>query len=501
MSGGTYQPRWLLLPVYLIIVLLICLVGLIQTANAASTKPQGEWSQIYTWPDVAIHLSLLPDGKVVSFSDDDHGEYHTKGTRAADFSKGFVIDIPINGEPLTGDAAYIPNRSTNLFCSGHSLLPDGRLFISGGHEGKDHLGSQDITILNKSNGQYVWGTQSAKMAYGRWYPTVLTLANGEMLMLAGSRTTSTDENPLPEVWKVGGGIRALTAAVRDNIPYFPNLHVAPNGKTFMAGPSQATSYLTTSGTGSWSAGPARKVANRRYGPSVMYAPGKILMAGGGDPATKTAEIINLGATNPSWTYTNSMAYARRHHNATILPDGKVLVTGGTAASNDETKAVFAAEVWDPAIGGWITMASMKVPRLYHSSALLLPDGRVLSSGGGRGSGGKDYKNAEIFSPPYLFDGSRPTIESSPASANYGQTFFVGTPNVSAITKVSLIKLGSTTHTNNMNQLINFPSFTKATNGLNVALATNRNAFTPGHYLLFILNSNGVPSIAKVIHIS
>jgi hypothetical protein len=233
----------------------------------------------------------------------------------------------------------------------------------------------------------------------------------------------------------------------------------------------------------------------------MYTPGKVLMVGGSDPGTKTAEIIDLNAAAPAWQYTGSMVYARRHLNATILPDGKVLVTGGTVAGNDESKAVYAAELWNPATGQWTTMASMKVPRLYHSTALLLPDGRVLSAGGGRGSGGKDYENAEIFSPAYLFDGPRPTISSAPGTAVYGQTIFVGTPDVGTISKVSLLRLGSVTHTNNMNQLINFPTFAKVAGGVNVTLSSNRNMLTPGHYMLHIIKSNGVPSIARMIRIN
>jgi hypothetical protein len=224
------------------------------------------------------------------------------------------------------------------------------------------------------------------------------------------------------------------------------------------------------------------------------------MAGGGNPGTRTAEIIDLNAAAPAWRYTHSMAFARRHNNLTLLPDGKVLVTGGTAADNDESRAVFSAELWDPATGLWMTMASMKVPRLYHSTALLLPDGRVLSAGGGRTPTGKDYENAEIFSPAYLFDGPRPTISSAPGTAVYGQTIFVGTPDVGTIGKVSLLKLGSVTHTNNMSQHINFPTYAKVAGGLNVTLSSDRNIVTPGYYMLYLIKSNGVPSIARMIRI-
>jgi hypothetical protein len=192
-------------------------------------------------------------------------------------------------------------------------------------------------------------------------------------------------------------------------------------------------------------------------------------------------------------------------NATVLPDGKVLVTGGSSApGNDAAGAILAAEMWDPATGSWTTMASMQVPRLYHSTAVLLPDGRVLSAGGGRPpakDGGTNNLNAEIYSPPYLFNGPRPTIGSAPATIGYGQTFAVQTPDAASIAKVRLIRLSSVTHSTNMNQRIETLSFTQASDGLNVTVPSNRNLLPPGHYMLFILNGAGVPSIATIVQVS
>jgi len=203
-----------------------------------------------------------------------------------------------------------------------------------------------------------------------------------------------------------------------------------------------------------------------------------------------------------------MAYARRQLNATLLPDGKVLATGGTSGGgfNNATGTVFAAEMWDPATGTWSTMAGMQVPRLYHSSAVLLPDGRVLSAGGGRPAAAgeepaTEHRDAEIYSPPYLFKGARPTITSAPTTRlGYNQTFLVGTAEATSITKVTLIRLSSSTHAFNMNQLINNLNFSQGGGGLNVTTPLNSNLCPPGHYMLFILNGNGVPSVAKIIQI-
>jgi galactose oxidase len=248
---------------------------------------------------------------------------------------------------------------------------------------------------------------------------------------------------------------------------------------------------------------------RNWGSSVMYDDGKVLLVGGNPcapysstcttPTTATAEIINLNSSSPTWQYTNPMAGPRKLHNATLLADGKVLVTGGSRGSENPNKTpsdpAYPAESWDPATGTWSTMASLTAIRGYHSTALLLPDGRVLSAGAPGG------KSAEIYSPPYLFKGARPTISSAPTGVSYGQSFFVGTAAATSITKVTMIALTSVTHSFNMSQRIIRPSFSLAGGGLNVVAPSSRNTAPPGYYMLFILNGNGVPSVAKIIQIS
>jgi hypothetical protein len=457
----------------------------------------GQWSPIYDWPCVSIHMHLLPDGKVLSWADDD------TDARNAGFTKTYVVEVPIDSPP--GNVSFVPNTTTNLFCSGHTFLPDGRLITTGGHNGIDQYGATDVLIFEDRNGQYGWFIQPGHMNAGRWYPTTAGVSNGEAVVLGGSEITGV-ENPLPQVWQTdsGGGLRDLTAATRV-VPWYPRSHLAPNGKLFMAGPDQVTSYLDTTGTGQWTDLAPRVYGYRDYGSSVMYDNGKVMITGGGNPPTSTAEIIDLNAATPAWQFTGFMQFARRQMNATLLPDGKVLATGGTSSAgfSDATSPVLAAEMWDPATGQWTTMASMQIPRLYHSTALLLPDGRVLSAGGGRPaaySGGVDHWNAEIYSPPYLFKGPRPVITSAPSGLSYGQAFSVQTPDAATITDVTLVRLSSVTHSFNMNQRFNRLSFTRGAGVLNITAPSNPNLTPPGHYMMFILNGNGVPSIAKIIQI-
>ena len=188
----------------------------------------------------------------------------------------------------------------------------------------------------------------------------------------------------------------------------------------------------------------------------MYAPGKVIYVGGGNDAgsdlpTAAAEVIDLTEPTPSWRPAAPMQHRRRQHNATLLPDGTVLVTGGTAGAgfNDVSPGgpVHAAEVWDPATDTWTTLAAEAVDRCYHATALLLPDATVLSAGGGEFMVGPapnapadTHRDAQVFHPPYLFRGPRPVITSYPDELTAGGTFTVeatGPP----VARLTLLRLG------------------------------------------------------------
>jgi len=442
-------------------------------------------------------MHMLPSGKVLIWQDDNHPNYNTNGTRLGGSTVAYIWDVG------AGTTTQVNNTSVNEFCSGHAFLPDGRLLIAGGHAGSDGDGITDAFIFNSSNN--TWTQTNLPMSAGRWYPSAVTVGNGEIAVLSGADPGGGTNTP--EVWQTnsGGGWRLLTNATL-SLPLYPMMHLAPNGKVFVSGPDSTTRYLDTSGTGAWTTVATRVGANREYGSSVMYDVGKVLIMGGGDPVVNTAEVIDLNAGSPAWSSVGNMASARRQMNATILPNGKVFVTGGTTnAGNEPAGQVLSSEMWSPSTGNFTTMASAQTPRLYHSTAILLPDGRVISAGGGRP--GTEYKNAEIFSPPYLFvsgggAATRPTIDSHLSkSVRPGSTIFVTTPDATNISDVTLIALSSVTHTRNMNQRFNRLSFTQGMGGLNVTLPSSSNSIPPGYYMLFILNSNGVPSVAQIINVN
>jgi galactose oxidase len=437
-------------------------------AVAASEAEVGSWSAPFPLPVVAVHLSLLPNGRALYWGKE---------------------GVPQIWDPATGLSRSVPSEDW-LFCAGHGFLPDGRLLIAGGHIAQN-LGLRDINLFGKGK----W-TSSAPMLRGRWYPTVTTMATGAAVITAGTDETGINV-AVPEVW-TSGKVRALPGASLE-LPYYPRAFLAPNGKLFYAGEMGTTRYLDIAGSGGWTTVAERKFASRNYGAAVMYEPGKILYAGGG-LTTNTAEVIDLTRKGPAWRFTGSMEHARRHHNLTLLPTGEVLATAGVFGTqfNNIKRAVHAAEIWNPETGTWRTVASGTVARGYHGTALLLPDGRVFQAGSGEAPSAPDERNAEIYAPPYLFAGPRPTIAAAPKTAGYGGTFEVATPDAAAITKVSLIRLGSVTHGFDMNQRYQRLDFVASATGLSVTAPVNRKLTPPGHYMLFILNAAGVPSVASVV---
>ncbi|MCC3157552.1 DUF1929 domain-containing protein [Hymenobacter sp. 15J16-1T3B] len=462
----------------------------------------GSWSEPLTWPFVGIHTSVLPNGKVLTWQghlDDDFFTGTNLGTRV------FLWD-PAVPQTLT----QFDNSWSNVFCSGHTLLPNGNLLVAGGHS---HLGAGGYVGLDHTNiynfSTNSWQQNVPSMADRRWYPTTTTLANGEVLVVAG-QISGGQTNPIPEVW-TGVNWRSLTNSYKLQ-PDYPWMYVAPGGGVFDAGPQPETFYLNTAGSGAWSANvrPASSPGvSRGWGTSVMYLPGKILNIGGDNGGVmNSTELIDINGSAPTFTAGPTMAYPRFHANATLLPTGEVLVTGGTSSSGstNDIYAVLPAEIWTPPssgypLGFWTTVAPMRTPRLYHSTAVLLPDGSVLSAGGGQGGNYPTHTDAEVYRPPYLFvRAAKPAITSAPAYAAYGQTIAVQLSNPGSVQRATLVRLSSVTHSFNMNQRFNELAFAATANGVNVTIPPNANVCPPGHYMLFLLGGGGMPSRAHIIQI-
>ena len=459
----------------------------------------GQWSSPSSWPIVAVHMSLLPTGNVLAFDAWDAAPNSQKVWN-----------------PSTGTFVAVP-YGANLFCSGHVLLPDGRTLIVGGNVQAD-VGIKDATLFD--SGTNTW-SKAADMTVSRWYPTATVLGNGKVLVFGGDNIVDfalpyspsyfkeASPNSLPEIFDPASNTWQDLTSSKLTTPLYPFMFQLSDGRVLDAGPDLTTRVLNP-GTWTWST-----VTTSPFdgGDAVMYLPDKIMKSGSyanpdyyGTATYNTVPrtaVIDMSQQNPIWRETAPMSYPRSYHNLTLLPDGTVLGSGGMTTSDgvDLSKAVLPAEIWDPATETWRTVASLTTGREYHSTALLLADGRVLMAGGGQLHGrATDIYSGEVYSPPYLFKGARPTITSAPSLVNTGSSFTVTTPDAANIQKVALIRTPSVTHAFDENQRYIPLSFTRGTGQLTVQTPSNGNAAPPGYYMLFILNGSGVPSVASFVRL-
>ena len=513
------------------------------TFTIETPDKRGKWGKPFRLPNVGIHAHMLPNGLVLMWGRRDNPNQSLDTDTPSRLQPGAppappATCTPFLLNPATGVVVPTPRPmhgnpaiNANLFCSGHAFLPDGRLLVAGGHLA-DRLGLDQATIYDPVFGTW---TPTALMNHGRWCPTALSLADGSVLVLSGSiqpatATTQGFIDLVPQVWSNGRwtSIMQMPAGASDDADtggptdLDPRLHVASTGLVWMTSLTQ-TWTLDISNGGKWTAVPNVKRINgfRDCAPSVLYDLDRVIFIGGGNPPTANAEIIDLSQAQPAWQATGPMHFPRRQHNATILPDGTVLVTGGTRSGGsgppqnfnnlDPGQPVHIAELWNPTTGQWTQLAAEQTDRCYHSTAVLLPDATVLSAGSGeffpiegkkqQNDPQDSHRDAQVFSPPYLFRGDRPVITSAPALVHYGDEFEVGTAQSADILHVSWIRLSCVTRSFNANQRLTFLSHHAGARSLKVTAPATPNICPPGHYMLFILNRQGVPSTAAIVQIA
>ncbi len=460
-----------------------------KAATAATSPDQtGQWGSLMNWPIVAMHGELLPDGNILTWGDSSTG------------------DTAVVWNPTANTLTSIPDPFANPSCGGNNLLPDGRIITVGGGGISPADANTNVTGFQETN--QVWA-QLAGNAFPTWYASTTVLPNGNLLRLGGVNGCNNCNPEVPEEYSPATNKWTTLSNNPTLLPMYPFTYVRPDGTVAVTGASQVAEPLMiyNPATQTWTTSDPNVVDG---GSSAMYDTGKVIKAGsdygnsalGTNPSAATAYITDLGQATPTWTKTGSMANPRSFLNLTPLPDGTVLATGGgiTDNSGDLSGGVLPAEDWNPATGQWTTWDSMAVPRLYHSIALLMPDGRVLVAGTGDLPGVTNELNAQIFSPPYLFKGTRPTIASSPSTVQYGSSFQVSTPDASSITSVSLIRPAAVTHFFDQSSRRVSLSFTVSSGTLNVQAPANGADAPPGPYMLFIVNSNGVPSVASWVNL-
>ena len=481
----------------------------VSAAAAQDPGQGGSWSSVIPTDQgskvgvVPIFQAVLPNGKVLMW--DSVGQSAPEQMPTNNFTRAMVWDPTTNTYNRRDVSGY------NIFCAGYTQLANGNVLVAGGNKNAALDGIVQTHIFNWQNETWSRGPD---MAAARWYPAVQALGNNEAVIVGGGQA-------IPEVYQTDGKLRRLTNASGYSDRLYAFLTTRPNGQVELMGPATQMNTIDTSGTGAITATKARDGIARTYGGFATYDIGKVLVAGGGDITeggqshvpTKTAVLVGVNGSTTTVGSTASMSVGRRQHNLTILADGSVLATGGmskaTNANVDLNNPVFAAERWDPATGNWTVLSGASRVRQYHSSATLLPDGRVLTGGGGVCAScvslGYLEKNIEYFEPPYLFkkDGSgqratRPVINSVPSTATYGQDFDISSAQAGSIAKVGLVRLGAATHSQDQGQRYIPLSFTASGDTLKATAPANSNIAPAGYYMLFITDDAGVPSVAKMI---
>jgi len=493
-AGQKTVNRW---SVAAVILFALGLAALGTEAIFAQAGQLGRWTTLpYLMPINPIHLALLNNGKVLIVAGSGNDATVTNYSAAV-------------WDPQTGT---IPTQAVtwDMFCNGMVVLPDGRAFINGGTLQYDPFhGSQKNAVYDPTTGIF---TDVQNMAHGRWYPTVTTLGDGRVMTFSGLTETG-GTNTAVEIYTVGSGWSQEYAAGWTP-PLYPRMHLMTDGNVFYSGSGTGSRIFNTT-TRTWSGVVAttNSSVTRTYGTSVMlpltpangYRP-RVMILGGGNPATATTEIIDLAASPLQWQSGPSMSQPRIEMNATILPNGKVLAVGGSTNDEDTATASKNADLYDPNTNSFSSAGANAYPRLYHSGSLLLPDGTVMLVGGNPSRGSYEA-HIEIYSPSYLFNGdgsaaTRPTISSVSSTAlSYGAAFQVQTPDAANITSAVLVRPGAQTHAFDMDQRLVGLSYTSPAGVLNVTAPPNGNIAPPGYYMLFILNSAGVPSLARFVRLS
>gem|GEM_PF-4892206 len=500
---------------------------LLMLAAVTPTNPSvsGSWSNVFEWDVIGIHANLLPNGKVLVWDatpddfDDDGTTNSTTKTRVRLW------------DPEAGATQPTNYNEADLFCAGSSHLWDGRVLFTGG-DGASSGNSPilDSTIYNPFNNTW---TKTEDMNAPRWYAGIAALPNGEMLTVGGTNLPPfmkptqgvyAEVFEFDETWR---GLSDVPAPYGDNTTgEYQWMQTKPNGDVAVLGPHTGLYNINTQDEGEFFWSPtSRDSIYRGYGSYALYEDGKVLISGGGLPqgtgsssaAVKSAVLIDLNTDTV--TEAKSMNFERRQHNLTVLADGSVLATGGIKGDkylvdSDRENQIMAAEIWKD--GEWTVAAEMTVTRQYHSIALLLQDGSVLSAGGGYcgecfNEGFANKYDYEIYYPPYLFDkntnqrltdAQRPNVLAGPDATNYNQAFNVTfNGNANNVKAVHFIKLGSVTHSQNQGQRLVKTTFQNlGGNRISVQSPANRNLAPPGHYMMIIVDDNGYPSKGHMMKI-
>ncbi len=477
----------------------------------ASDNPavDGQWGSNTSWPFAFASAANLPDGRILAW-----------GANLINSFNGGNKTYAGIWDPANDQIIRVDHSTHSMFCGMPVMLEDGRVFVAGG----DVSSSSSVKRTSTFDFSTQTWTRVQDMHVGRWYNGSVALPNGKVFTAVGDPGSQ-----YPELWTQSTGWDYLNGAslqsaiLKYNAPtepknMLPHMHLAPNGKIFHSGHTPQMNYIDTAGIGSITPVSIVNDFNGANASGALYDEGKLLQAGGSlyenNTSTTHAAIIDINSATPERTHIAEMQYPRIFHNQVILPNGEVMVIGGNTTGEKfsdrnlitgVSTSILTPEIWSPFTQTWRTVAPHSTPRNYHSVALLMTDGRIWSGGGGLCACSADHPDSAVFTPPYLFnaDGTlatRPEIINAPSIVSYGQTIDVSATH--EVSRFTMVKMSSTTHAINSDMRFLNVQFTPAFDGhYSLTLHTNRNVMTPGYWMLFALNTQGVPSLAKVIKVS
>ncbi len=517
----------------------------------------GIWRRLPYFSEVLpVHAALLHTGKVLFFSASGNNVFRHLSPDFGNEAKKIYTSVVWNFVANSFDHPPTFRRPdgsvVDFFCGGHSALPDGRIVVAGGSDKFDKIivngqmqaapghgftGTRDTIIFDPVMEQWVAGQP---LEQGRWYPTLVTLSDGRVLVASGLDDQAVEPSVVNNTLEVTADPQhANWTKTRDfNLPLYPHLILLRDGRLFYTGGKMDTNgfldpFVFDPLNATQVAGVTNLIDADRCNQcaSVLLPPAQaqqVMILGGGPEdeteATDRVQVVDLTAPNPRYGQRLKLNFDRMHVNAVILPDRTVLATGGGGTREasqiqgqidpQPVRERLVAEIFDPPTGAWRSMAAATIARLYHSVALVLPDGRVVAAGGNPDKGSQvnwlppdplEEMPLELYSPPYLFKGPRPQITGAPVEINYGQQVVIATPQAQVIKWISLIRPGLTTHSFNCEQrLVDVPFASPPLAGqLNATIpgTTERNVMMPGWYMLFLTDNNDVPSIARWVHLS
>ncbi|MEM9101645.1 MAG: galactose oxidase-like domain-containing protein [Pseudomonadota bacterium] len=471
---------------------------------------------------VGIHTTLLPNGELLAVGYADNNA-QTGVARVYNMQQGARVTNNLNEK--------------NLFCSGHALMPNGNVLFAGGHSGP-------VSQLKYAN---IYNTASNtwqdvdELNFGRWYPTVTTLADGRMMIISGSEFVGKGGNMNntmqfynPQTFSLSNAYnlpkpftQSYNYSDTQSIAMYPFVYQLPDGTVAVHSGDTTRFYNPNNNTWLSKQYTNQVKISRNYpvqvpsvllplSPSNNYQPKIMVFGAAGNnwedgispstPAKTVVELLDLGKQSPAWQQVAPLKSPRILGKAVLLPTGEVMVVGGSSAGYADSvkNPLDSVEVYNADNNTWKTWNPITVPRLYHSTATLMPDGSVVLMGTDKLFNLEPFKAAqhrvEVYQPPYFFNGERPAIQSIANDLDYQNSVSIQMAKNVTIKKVVMIQTGSSTHAYDMSQRLVELNFSQ--NGATVFATTppNGNVAPPGHYMVFLVDTNNRPSEAKIIRL-